>query len=100
YRRYANLFICFCTDEYDNELETMLLIHSYVIALDRFFTDVCEYDLMYKLQNALTLLDEIIFGGHVHEVRTAISVNAAKALDKQTNDEITEKLKAIFLDDD
>merc|ERR1711915_318913 len=93
FRLYACLFICFAIDESENELEMLLLIHNYVLGLDRFYKNACELDIMNDLQSALTILDEVIFAGQIHEMRTNTAILPANALVKFSNDEIMKQLK-------
>lgn len=46
FRRYASLYFIFCVDKDDNELLTLEIIHHFVEALDAFFGNVCELDLI------------------------------------------------------
>ena len=67
YKRYASLYFC-CgigecqgrsilslhwlpnTDEGDNELLTLEIIHNYVELLDQYFGSVCELDIIYNYE--------------------------------------------------
>ena len=49
FRRYASLYFIFCVDKDDNELLTLEIIHHFVEALDAFFGNVCELDLIVSL---------------------------------------------------
>lgn len=68
YRRYASLFFVVGVDTEDNELITLEIIHLYVEALDVYFGNVCELDLIYNFQKAYFMLDEILIGGEQQEV--------------------------------
>ena len=35
---FARLYMCFVVDKDENELEILVLIHNYVLALDEYFT--------------------------------------------------------------
>ncbi|ORZ31593.1 AP complex, mu/sigma subunit [Catenaria anguillulae PL171] len=63
YRRYASLIFCFCIDIDDNELITLELIHRYVTALDGYFGNVCELDIIFQFQTAYHILDELVICG-------------------------------------
>ena len=93
FRRYASLFFIFLVDKEDNELLTLEIIHHFVEALDAFFGNVCELDLIvsysflffplslfftscvcmcvcykqFNFQSAYYILDEIILAGEVQE---------------------------------
>lgn len=50
-------------DPEDNELITLEVIHRLVEALDRFYGNVCELDLIFNFEEAYAVIDEIV-GGH------------------------------------
>lgn len=60
YKRYASLYFAFCVDSTDNELILLEIIHRYVEALDRYFGNVCELDIIFNFEKAHWLLDELI----------------------------------------
>lgn len=63
YKRYASLYFVMGIDSDDNELITLEVIHRLVEALDRFYGNVCELDLIFNFEEAYAVIDEII-GGH------------------------------------
>ena len=63
YKRYASLYFIMAIDPDDNELITLEIIHRLVEALDRFFGNVCELDLIFNFESAYAVVDEMI-GGH------------------------------------
>ncbi|KAJ3051206.1 AP-1 complex subunit sigma-2 [Rhizophlyctis rosea] len=67
YRRYASLFFCASVDFNDNELITLEIIHRYVQLLDEYFGNVCELDIVYGMQDAYVILDEVLVGGELQE---------------------------------
>ncbi|XP_072078317.1 AP-1 complex subunit sigma-2 isoform X3 [Arachis hypogaea] len=68
YKRYASLYFCICSDQDDNELETLSIIHHYVETLDRYFG------------SAYFILDEILLAGEMQETskRTTLRLIAAQ----------------------
>ena len=44
---YASLYFIFCVDKNSNELIVLETIHKYVLALDRYYENVCELDIIY-----------------------------------------------------
>ena len=46
-RRYAGLYFSMCVDVTDNELAYLEAIHLFVEVLDRYFSNVCELDLVF-----------------------------------------------------
>jgi AP-1 complex subunit sigma 1/2 len=50
-------------DPADNELLVLEIIHHFVEALDRYFGNVCELDLIFNFHKAYYVLDEILLAG-------------------------------------
>ena len=63
YRRYASLYVLAGVDADENPLAALELVHSYVEALDKFFGAVCELDIMFHLEKAHYILDEMVMTG-------------------------------------
>ena len=59
YRRYASLYFLVGVDEHENELAMYEFIHCAVETLDRHFGNVCELDIMFHLEKAHYVLDEM-----------------------------------------
>lgn len=80
YRRYASLFFIVGTDTdsntenpvlHSNELSILELIHNLVESLDQYFANVCELDIMFNLEKAHFIVDEMVIGGHIVETNKA-----------------------------
>ena len=67
YNAYASLYFVACVDVSDNELAALELIHFFVEALDAFFGNVCELDLVYNFWKCYAVLDEIVLAGEIME---------------------------------
>ncbi|XP_070826887.1 AP-1 complex subunit sigma-3a [Chaetodon trifascialis] len=67
YKRYASLYFCAGTEEEDNELLTLEVLHRYVELLDKYFVNVCELDIIFNFEKAYFILDEFLMGGEVQE---------------------------------
>lgn len=67
YRRYASLFFLVGVDGDENELAVLEFIHCMVETLDRFFGNVCELDLMFNLEMAHFVVDEMLMNGCIVE---------------------------------
>ena len=69
YRRYASLyFIIGCDGDREvNELSILEFIHNMVETLDRYFENVCELDIMYNIEKAHFIIDEMIANGCILE---------------------------------
>ncbi|EZG45465.1 adaptor complex sigma subunit [Gregarina niphandrodes] len=66
YRRYASLYFIFGVDQNEvNELSILEFIHCLVETFDRYFENVCELDIMFNLEKAHYILDEMISGGNI-----------------------------------
>ncbi|KXS11032.1 clathrin coat assembly protein ap19 [Gonapodya prolifera JEL478] len=89
YRRYASLFFMCCVDFEDNELITLEIIHRYVQILDEHFGNVCELDIVYGMQEAFVILDEIMMNGELVESSKKAVVGAVKKMNSQEQQEAT-----------
>lgn len=67
YRRYASLFFLVGVEGEENELAILEFIHCLVETLDRFFSNVCELDLMFNMEMAHYILDEMLMNGAIIE---------------------------------
>lgn len=81
YRQYASLYFVLCVDDGENELAYFEAIHLFVMALDAYFGNVCELDLVFHFNKVYCIADEYILGGEVQE--TALK----KILEKVRSDE-------------
>lgn len=64
YRRYASLYFIVGSDDQDiNELGILEFIHALVEMLDKYFGNVCELDIMFSLDTAHHILDEMVMNG-------------------------------------
>ena len=83
YRRYAGLYFTMCVDVNDNELAMLEGgIHSFVEVLDRYFSNVCELDLVFNFHKVYALLDEHVCGGELAEASQAIILDRMHQADK------------------
>ena len=83
YRRYASLFFLVGVDEQENELAVLEFIHCFVEILDRYFGNVCELDLMFNIEMAHFILDEMLMNGCVVETnKSNILSQSIQLLDK------------------
>ena len=83
YRRYASLyFIIGLEDEDVNELAYLEFIHNLVETLDKYFENVCELDIMFNIEKAHFVLDEMVMNGSIFETNKATILGQIYALDK------------------
>ena len=83
YRRYASLFFLVGIDDSENELATLELIHALVETLDKYFGNVCELDIMFHVEKAHYVIDEMIMDGAVYETNRTNVVSPLQALEAQ-----------------
>ncbi len=67
YRHYATLYFIFAVDESESELGILDLIQVFVESLDKCFENVCELDLIFRIEKVHHILDEIVMAGMVLE---------------------------------
>ncbi|XP_019849518.1 PREDICTED: AP-4 complex subunit sigma-1-like isoform X2 [Amphimedon queenslandica] len=58
---------CLARNEDQNELSILEFIHNVVETYDRFFDSVCELDIMFNIDKAHMILDEMIINGEITE---------------------------------
>ena len=59
-----------------------ILIHRFVQILDQYFGNVCELDVMFKLDKVFYILEEIIQNGDVVDNNENVILGPLKVLDK------------------
>lgn len=79
YKRYASLYFIFVVDRRENELLVLELIQFFVEALDRYFNNVCELDLIFNFHKVYYLLDELLLGGYLQESSKKALLSAVAA---------------------
>ncbi|MCJ1350046.1 MAG: Sigma-adaptin 3A [Icmadophila ericetorum] len=67
YRHYATLYFILIGTSTESPLALIDLIQVFVEALDRFFENVCELDLIFNFETLHAVLGEMIVGGVVVE---------------------------------
>lgn len=81
YKRYASLYFVACVDASDNELLAMEMLHMFVEVLDKYFSNVCELDLIFNFTRAYWILDEMFISGELQESNKAAVLAAAQMSD-------------------
>ncbi|XP_073249092.1 uncharacterized protein [Porites lutea] len=82
YKRYASLFFIVGVDSEENELAILEFIHNLVETLDRYFSSVCELDIMFNLDKVHMILDEMIMNGQIVETNKNRILAPVAILDK------------------
>ena len=86
YRRYASLFFIVGVEGDDeNELAILEFIHALVETLDRYFENVCELDIMFNLEKAHFILDEMVMNGCIIETNKNNILAPVHLLDKNAS---------------
>ena len=67
FRRYASLFFIVGVDGPENELSILEFIHCLVETFDRYFVEVCELDVMFQIDRAHFILEEMLLNGFIIE---------------------------------
>ncbi|ODV96326.1 hypothetical protein PACTADRAFT_49689 [Pachysolen tannophilus NRRL Y-2460] len=89
YRRYASLFFVAGIDNNDNELLSLEIIHRYVEQMDKSYGNVCELDIIYDFERALSILDQLIVNGEIIESsKTSVLKTMAQQQQLETTDEL------------
>eukprot|EP00457_Paulinella_chromatophora_P017670 gb/GEZN01018760.1/.p1 GENE.gb/GEZN01018760.1/~~gb/GEZN01018760.1/.p1 ORF type:complete len:150 (-),score=17.55 gb/GEZN01018760.1/:233-682(-) len=85
YRRYASLFFIVGVDHTENELSILELIHNLVETLDKYFENVCELDIMFNIERAHFILEEMVMNGRITETNKANILRPIRLMDKFAN---------------
>jgi AP-4 complex subunit sigma-1 len=85
YRRYASLFFVVAVDgDEENELSLLEFIHSLVEVMDKYFESVCELDIMFHIEKAHYIVDEMVANGHIIENNKTLILRPLQLLDKNS----------------
>jgi len=83
YRRYASLFFIIGVDlEEQNEMSYFEFIHIIVETFDKYFESVCELDIMYNIEKAHYILEEMVQNGDIIETNKDVILGPLYALEK------------------
>ena len=83
YRPNASLFfIVGCDPEEENELGILEFIHALVETMDKYFESVCELDIMFNLEKAHFILDEMVMNGCIVETNKASILRPIALMEK------------------
>ena len=87
YRRYASLFFIvgskLATDNDAatvNELALLEFIHAFVETIDQYFENVCELDIVMRLDKTHFILNEMVMNGQIVETNRTNILNAVALL--------------------
>merc|ERR1712115_458474 len=87
YRRYASLFFIVGCDSSgsENELAILEFIHTLVETLDKYFENVCELDIMFNLEKAHIILDEMVQDGCIVDTNKMAVLSSLYLLEKHSS---------------
>ncbi len=88
YKRYASLYFITLIEPDDNVLLALETIHHFVEILDRYFTNVCELDIIFNFHKAYYILDELLIGGELQETSKREVLRVAGAQDEMMEDDL------------
>ncbi|KAK8807073.1 hypothetical protein WA158_003832 [Blastocystis sp. Blastoise] len=81
-RRYAGLYFTVAIDATDNELLNFESIHFFVEAMNIYFKNVCELDIITHFNKVYELLDDYIMAGEILDVNKDEMIERLKMTDK------------------
>ncbi|KAG6589966.1 ATP-dependent 6-phosphofructokinase 3, partial [Cucurbita argyrosperma subsp. sororia] len=84
YRRYASLFFLVGVDNDENELAILEFIHLLVETMDRHFGNVCELDIMFHLEKAHFMLEEMVMNGCIVETSKSNILSPIQLMEKSS----------------
>jgi len=88
YRRYASLFFVVAVDsDEENELAILEFIHSLVETMDKYFESVCELDIMFHIDKAHYIVNEMVANGSIVENNKTNILKHLSLLDKAGADD-------------
>jgi len=88
YRRYASLFFIVAVDGDDeNELSILEFIHSLVETMDKYFESVCELDIMFHIEKAHYIVDEMVANGAIIDNNKTNILKPLALIDKSASSE-------------
>ena len=82
FRRYAALYFIAGVTVEENELAILEFIHNLVETFDKYFDSVCELDIMFNLDKAYMILDEMILDGEIFETNRSRVLAPVKQLER------------------
>ena len=67
YKRYASLFFLIGISEDENEMIALMFLHRIVEAMDKYFGNVCELDVIFNFERVHAIVDELLMAGQIQE---------------------------------
>ena len=76
----------------ENELSILEFIHMIVETYDSYFEGVCELDIMFNVEKAHMILDEVVSNGEIVETNRSRILAPVRIIDKAANEASTSVL--------
>eukprot|EP00729_Bicosta_minor_P004515 gene4515-5826_t len=96
YRRYASLYFIVGIDSTENELSILEFIHMIVETYDSYFEGVCELDIMFNVEKAHMILDEVVSNGEIVETNRSRILAPVRIIDKAAKDASKSSLSNVM----
>ena len=80
-------FIVGVDGDEENELGVLEFIHALVETLDKYFESVCELDIMFNLEKAHFIVDEMVMNGHIVDANKANVLKPIHLMEKASASE-------------
>ncbi|KAH8067962.1 hypothetical protein JL721_7181 [Aureococcus anophagefferens] len=80
-----------CSFDSENELGILEFIHALVETLDKYFESVCELDIMFNLEKAHFILDEMVMNGCIVETNKANVLKPIALMEKASEETLFSK---------
>jgi AP-4 complex subunit sigma-1 len=71
-------------DDSENELGILEFIHALVETMDKYFESVCELDIMFNLEKAHFILDEMVMNGSIVETNKVSILKPITLMEKSS----------------
>ena len=75
------------SDEDENELALLEFIHSLVETMDKYFDSVCELDIMFHIEKAYYIVEEMVANGQIVENNKTNILRPLALMDKYASNE-------------
>lgn len=89
--RYASVYFILGMDRTDNELLGLEVLHQFCVVLDKYFSSMCELDLVFYFDRVYTILDELIIAGELQEPSAEHVLKSMRDQDLEERSELLEE---------
>lgn len=96
YKRYASLFFLIGISEDENEMIALMFLHRIVEAMDKYFGNVCELDVIFNFERVHALVDELLMAGQIQETSLKEVNKAVCNADSIQEEELNSDVEAVI----